>query len=112
MSNTIAKVWQELVEVSASLSCAKDKLTSKLDEVVANMDKTNKTKKAFKDHMFDTRKEVNMSKDKITEVQQLVYGLQMRISEIGELTSNTSNLEFANKTCHHEYSVVNINKQE
>lgn len=109
MSSTIAKIWQELAEVSASLSCAKDKLASKLDEVVANIEETDKTRRAFKDRMFDTRREVDRSKDKITEVQQLVHGLQMRISEIDDLTPRSDS---ANGTGYNEKFVVGTAKQE
>lgn len=89
MSSSIAKISQELAQVSASLSHAKDKLTSKLDEVVANIEKTKTTKRVFKDHMFNTRDEANKSKDKITEVQHLVSGLQKRLNEIDEMATYT-----------------------
>jgi len=102
ISNTISKIWQELAEVSASLSCAKEKLASQLDEMVANIEETSKTKKAFKDQMFDTKIEVNRSKDKITKVQMLVHGLQMHITEIIDLATtskNTLKFEIVNETC-------------
>lgn len=89
MVNSIAKIWQELAEVSASLSCAKDKLTSKLDEVVGNIERADKTNRAFKDGMFDTRREAERSKEKIAEVQHLVQGMQLRICEIHDLAGHT-----------------------
>jgi septal ring factor EnvC (AmiA/AmiB activator) len=104
MTQAIAKLWQELAEVSASLSCAKDKLTSKLDQVVANVEETDKTKKAFKDTMFDTRKEAERSKVKIAEVQAIIQGLQMRISEIDLLAAPLSKHETAQETGHGDKS--------
>ena len=98
MTNPIAKIWQELAEVSASLSCAKDKLTSKLDQVVANIEETDKTKRTFKDVMFDTRQEAERSKEKIAEVQELIQGLQMRISEIDDLATPLSKYGTAKET--------------
>ncbi|KAG0580384.1 hypothetical protein M758_4G170900 [Ceratodon purpureus] len=112
MTNAIAKIWQELAEVSASLSCAKNKLTSKLDEVVANIEETDKTKKAFKDTMFDTRKEAERSKDKIAEVQDLIQGLQMRISEIDDLAAPISEYETAKETSHNDELSTNIVAEE
>jgi hypothetical protein len=101
-SSTISKIWQELAEVSASLSCARDKLASKLDEVVANVEETARTRRCFEDRMFDTRTEVNRSEDKITEVQMLVHGLQMHTTEIIDLATtskNTTKFKVADDTC-------------
>lgn len=102
MTNAIAKIWQELAEVSASLSCAKDKLTKKLDEVVSNIEETDKTKKTFKDIMFDSRKEAERSKDKIAEVQELIQGLQMRIGEIDDLAAPLAKYGTLKETSHNE----------
>jgi hypothetical protein len=47
--------------------------------VVANVEETDKTKKAFKDTMFDTRKEAERSKVKIAEVQAIIQGVSVKL---------------------------------
>jgi peptidoglycan hydrolase CwlO-like protein len=85
MTNAIHKIWQELEEVSTSLSSAKDKLTAKLEEVATKIDENEKDPRIFKDHMFNAHKEVARSKENIAQVQRLVQGLQMRIVEVQDI---------------------------
>lgn len=92
MSNVVTKVWKELEEVSASLSTANNKLSEKLEMVVANLEQNDKRPEVYKDEMYQAGKEVEKSKRKIAEVQRLVQGLQMRLGEVQDLTQDQQRL--------------------
>jgi hypothetical protein len=71
MTQAIAKLWQELAEVSASLSCAKDKLTSKLDQVVANVEETDKQRKPSRILCSTLGKRLKGAKSRLQKCKQL-----------------------------------------